>query len=240
MMNLQLPPHYCKTDVSRSPSIEIINSDCVEVLKSFEDNYFDLAICDPPYGIGFDKYVYSNGDGAKAKGFKKQNNKVAPKNWDKGIPQKEYWEQLFRVSKNQIIWGGNYFTEFLPPKMGWIYWHKKGNDASNFSDGELAWTSFDRALKFVKYDWIGFGYINNAGNDKKIHPTMKPKELYEWVLENYAKKGDKILDTHLGSGSSAIASFRLGFDFVGIEIDKEYYQSSIKRFKEQTSQLRVF
>ena len=232
----QLP----QTIVSRSPSIEIVNSDCVEVLKSFEDNYFDLAICDPPYGIGFDKYVYSNGDGAKAKGFKKQNNKVAPKNWDKGIPQKEYWEQLFRVSKNQIIWGGNYFTEFLPPKMGWIYWHKKGNDASNFSDGELAWTSFDRALKFVKYDWIGFGYINNAGNDKKIHPTMKPKELYEWVLENYAKKGDKILDTHLGSGSSAIASFRLGFDFVGIEIDKEYYQSSIKRFKEQTAQLRVF
>ena len=235
-----LNPAFCKTDVSRSPSIEIVNYDCVEVLKSFEDNQFDLAICDPPYGIGFDKYVYSNGDGAKAKGFKKQNNKVPPKNWDKGIPQKEYWEQLFRVSKNQIIWGGNYFTEFLPPKMGWIYWHKKGNDASNFSDGELAWTSFDRALKFVKYDWIGFGYINNAGSDKKIHPTMKPKELYEWVLENYAKKGDKILDTHLGSGSSAIASFRLGFDFVGIEIDKEYYQSSIKRFKEQTAQLRVF
>ena len=233
-------PPFLQTAVSRSPCIDIVNSDCVEVLKSFDDNYFDLAICDPPYGIGFDKYVYSNGDGAKAKGFKKQNNKVAPKNWDKGIPQKEYWNELFRVSKNQIIWGGNYFTEFLPPKMGWIYWHKKGNDASKFSDGELAWTSFDRALKFVKYDWIGFGYINNAGSDKKIHPTMKPKELYEWVLENYAKKGDKILDTHLGSGSSAIASFRLGFDFVGIEIDKEYYQSSIKRFKEQTAQLRVF
>ena len=242
MMNLQLPPHYCKTDVSRSPSIEIVNSDCVEVLKSFEDNYFDLAICDPPYGIGMSSWKNeSNGDGSKAKGFTKGGKNLhTKKDWDSGIPQKEYWEQLFRVSKNQIIWGGNYFTEFLPPKMGWIYWHKKGNDASNFSDGELAWTSFDRALKFVKYDWIGFGYINNAGSDKKIHPTMKPKELYEWVLENYAKKGDKILDTHLGSGSSAIASFRLGCDFVGIEIDKEYYQSSIKRFKEQTAQLRVF
>ena len=233
-------PHCSKHVLADVPFVQVINSDCIDVLKSFADNEFDLAICDPPYGIGFDKYVYSNGDGAKAKGFKKQNNKVAPKNWDKGIPSKEYFYELFRVSKNQIIWGGNYFTEFLPPKMGWIYWHKKGNDASNFSDGELAWTSFDRALKFVKYDWIGFGYINNAGDDKKIHPTMKPKELYEWVLENYAKKGDKILDTHLGSGSSAIASFRLGFDFVGIEIDKDYYQSSIKRFNEQTAQVRLF
>ena len=233
-------PHCSKHVLADVPFVQVINSDCIDVLKSFADNEFDLAICDPPYGIGFDKYVYSNGDGAKAKGFRENKNKVAPKNWDKGIPQKEYWEQLFRVSKNQIIWGGNYFTEYLPPKMGWIYWHKKGNDASNFSDGELAWTSFDRALKFVKYDWIGFGYINNAGDDKKIHPTMKPKELYEWVLENYAKKGDKILDTHLGSGSSAIASFRLGFDFCGIEIDKEYYLSSIKRFNEQTAQVRLF
>lgn len=106
--------------------------------------------------------------------------------------------------------------------------------------GELAWTSFDRALKFVKYDWIGFGYINNAGSDKKIHPTMKPKELYEWVLENYAKKGDKILDTHLGSGSSRIAAYKGGFNFVGFEIDKEYYEKQEKRFKDFVSQLRMF
>ena len=226
-------PTFGNTLLGAVPLVsEVYLMDNIELMKHYPDKYFDLACIDPPYGIG---HSLLSGEKRGSK-FVRTERHV---DWDI-LPTDNFWVELFRVSKNQIIWGGNYFTEFLPPKMGWIYWHKKGNDASNFSDGELAWTSFDRALKFVKYDWIGFGYINNAGSDKKIHPTMKPKELYEWVLENYAKKGDKILDTHLGSGSSAIASFRLGFDFVGIEIDKEYYQSSIKRFKEQTAQLRVF
>jgi len=221
---------------------EVFLLDCIEGMSLYPDKHFDLAICDPPYGIGMSSWKNeSNGDGSKAKGFTKGGKNLhTKKDWDNGIPQKEYWEQLFRVSKNQIIWGGNYFTEFLPPKMGWIYWHKKGNDASKFSDGELAWTSFDRALKFVKYDWIGFGYINNAGSDKKIHPTQKPVYLYDWILKNYANEGDLILDTHLGSGSSRIAAYKGGFNFVGFEIDQEYFDKANKRFEDYRAQLKLF
>jgi len=219
---------------------EVYNTDCVEFMKQYPDNHWELAICDPPYGIGFDKFVYSNGKEAKNKGFKEVKNKVVKKNWDKEIPKKEYFDELFRVSKNQIIWGGNYLTEFLPPKMGWIYWHKKGNDNSNFSDGELAWSSFDRALKFFKYDWIGFGYINNAKDDKKIHPTQKPVRLYEWLLANYAKEGDKILDTHGGSMSSVIACLNLGFEITCCELDKDYYEQAKFRITEHQKQQSLF
>ena len=226
-----------KQDKTRS-----FNVDCIEFMATVPDKFYDLAIVDPPYGIGMSSWKNeSNGDGSKAKGFTKGGKNLhIKKNWDNGIPQKQYWEQLFRVSKNQIIWGGNYFTEFLPPKMGWIYWHKKGNDASNFSDGELAWTSFDKALKFVKYDWIGFGYINNSGSDKKIHPTQKPVSLYEWLLINYAKEGDKILDTHGGSQSSRIACFNLGFQMDILELDKDYFDQANKRFEQHKKQLTLF
>jgi len=197
----------------------------MEYMATVPDKYFDLAIVDPPYGIG-------ESDG-RCRTRKKHNNKVKhiAKCWDNERPQPEYWEQLFRVSKNQIIWGANYFTQYLPPSMGWIFWNKQiGGD---FSDGELAYTSFDRALKmFTK--WSG----NNGV--ARIHPTQKPISLYRWLLKNYAKEGDKILDTHGGSMSSAIACHQMGFDLTLCELDKDYYEAGVKRFREQTMQQSLF
>jgi len=205
--------------------IELLNIDCIEYMKTCTDNQFDLAIVDPPYGIG-------EADG-RCRTRKKHNNRVKhiAKDWDNERPTAEYWKELFRVSKNQVVWGANYFTEHLPPSMGWIFWNKKiGGD---FSDGELAFTSFDRALKMVT-KWSGNNGI------PRIHPTQKPVELYNYILENYAEKGMKILDTHLGSGSSAIAAHYFDCDFVGTEIDKHYYEKMMKRFTEQTAQTSLF
>ena len=202
--------------------IELHNIDCMQYLATLDDNAFDLAIVDPPYGIG---------EGKKTKRTrKKHNNKIVHKNkdWDNSIPNKEYFKELKRVSKNQIIWGANYMVEHLPPSMGWIFWEKKiGGD---FSDGELAYTSFNRALKmFTKW----------SGGNNKIHPTQKPIKLYEWLLMNYAKEGDKILDTHLGSGSIALACHNLGFELTACELDKEYYEAAMKRLKQHQLQLRI-
>lgn len=199
------------------PSSEVYLEDCVKALKRFNDNHFDLAIVDPPYGI-----------------------EIAE--WDKERPTDEYWEQLFRVSKNQIVWGGNYFADLLPPKKGWIFWDKKitNSNNTNFSDGELAWTSFDCILRRFTYDWIGFGYLNNPQGEKKIHPTQKPVSLYKWILENYAEKGSKILDTHLGSGSIAIACWDMGYDLTAYEVDKEYYDNACKRLETHKAQLTLW
>jgi site-specific DNA-methyltransferase (adenine-specific) len=214
----------------------------MEAMKEMEDNQFDLAIVDPPYGINYDGNTTAlGGQSGKAKTFaKKQNHKK--KEWDQKRPSFEYFHEIQRVSKNQIIWGGNYFADILLPKKGWIYWDKKITNPNNknFSDGELAWTSFDCILKKFTYDWIGFGYINNPQGEKKIHPTQKPVKLYEWLLMNYAKEGDKILDTHLGSGSIAIACHNLGFDLTGYEIDEEYFQAAVKRYQQHKNQLRMF
>ena len=201
-----------------------ITNECnMELMSRYEDNHFDLAIVDPPYGIGEGKKTIRT--------RKKHNNKIVhkDKDWDNSIPNKEYFNELKRVSKNQIIWGANYMVEHLNPSMGWIFWEKKiGGD---FSDGELAYTSFDKALKmFTK--WSG-------GNDK-IHPTQKPVKLYEWLLMNYAKEGDKILDTHLGSGSIALACHNLKFDLTACELDKEYYDSAMKRIEKHKQQLTMF
>lgn len=221
----------------------VILGDCVEVMKGFEDNQFDLAIVDPPYGIGAGKRIgttYKEGVLKNKKGF--GNNKLyKSKDWDNEVPTAEYWEQLFRVSKNQIVWGGNYFTSFLPESRGWIYWDKKiiNFQIDNYSDGELAWTSFDCVLRKVTYDWIGLGYCNSTEKGTRIHPTHKPIFLYEWILQRYSEAGMKILDTHLGSGSSRIAADKAGLDFTGIEIDKEYFDLSEKRFKQYKSQLRI-
>ena len=202
--------------------MEITNEDNMELMARYEDNHFDLAIVDPPYGIGEGKKT--------TRTRKKHVNRIIheDKEWDNSIPNKAYFEELKRVSKNQIIWGANYMVEHLPPSMGWVFWEKKiGGD---FSDGELAYTSFNRALKmFTK--WSG-------GNDK-IHPTQKPIQLYEWLLMNYAKEGDKILDTHLGSGSIALACHNLGYDLTACELDKEYYEASLKRLEQHQSQLRI-
>jgi len=223
--NIDETPAFAKHVLPAVPSSEVYLEDCVKALKRFNDKHFDLAIVDPPYGIG-------EADG-RCRTRKKHNNRVkhTKKDWDTERPSAEYWDELRRVSKNQIVWGANYFTEYLPPSMGWIFWNKQiGGD---FSDGELAYTSFDRALKMVT-KWSG----NNGV--ARIHPTQKPIYLYEWILQNYAAKGDLILDTHLGSGSSRIAAYKGGFNFVGFEIDAEYYDKQNKRFNDFKSQLRMF
>ena len=203
--------------------ITITNEDCMDLLKRTPDKFYDLAICDPPYGINFSKTK-------TGKGWTVRESK----DWDKEIPPPEYWEQLFRVSKNQIVWGGNYMTEFLPPSMGWIFWDKGQRDFS-LADGELAWTSFNRALRVYEYS---MAKLNN--NRVGFHPTEKPIDLYRWILQKYAKQGDKILDTHLGSGSIAIACHDYGFDLTACELDKEYYEKAIQRIKNHVSQLKLF
>ena len=204
--------------------LDIRNCDNMELMAQFPDKYFDLAIVDPPYGIGAENHA-----GNKDNGW----TQWAKKDWDKAIPTAEYWYELFRVSKNQIVWGANYMTKYLPPKMGWIVWDKGQRDFS-LADGELAWTSFDKAMRIFTYARA------KALKEGKIHPTQKPNDLYKWLLDNYAKQGDKILDTHLGSGSIAIACHDYGFDLTACELDKEYYDKAMERIKNHVSQLKMF
>jgi len=215
--------------------------DCMEAMRAMEDNAFDLAIVDPPYGINFDGNTTVEGKVGKANTFSNTQHHDK-KGWDAERPTEEYFTELQRVSKNQIVWGGNYFADLLPPKKGWVFWDKKITNSKNknFSDGELAWTSFDCVLRRFTYDWIGFGYLNNPQQEKKIHPTQKPVALYKWLLHNYAKEGDKILDTHGGSMSIAIACHDMGFDLDLWELDPEYYQKGVERFNQHKAQLRMF
>lgn len=207
--------------------IEITNEDNMELMARYPDDHFDLAIVDPPYGYGNAKTDILN--------FRQ---KEQHREWNVA-PNEDYFKELFRVSKNQIIWGGNYFP-FIWGFGGrcFIYWHK-GNPVPNFADGELAWTSFDKNAK--QYDYRYHGNLEgNTSASKKFHPTQKPVKLYEWILMNYAKEGDKILDTHLGSGSIAIACHNLGFDLTACELDKDYYEASIKRINNHIAQQRLF
>ena len=207
--------------------IEITNEDNMKLMARYEDNYFDLAIVDPPYGYGDAKTDILN--------FRQTEQH---REWNIA-PTEEYFKELFRVSKNQIIWGGNYFP-FIWGFGGrcFIYWHK-GNPVPNFADGELAWTSFDKNAK--QYDYRYYGNLEgNTSASKKVHPTQKPISLYEWVLMNFAEKGNKILDTHLGSGSIAIACDKQGFDLVACELDQKYYESALKRLKIHQSQTTLF
>jgi site-specific DNA-methyltransferase (adenine-specific) len=201
---------------------EVYNMDCMEGMKQFSDKHFELAIVDPPYGIDAGNMNLGNGVGTDSRTW-------IPKSWDNEIPKMEYFNELFRVSKNQIIWGGNYMTNFLPVSRCWLNWDKI-QDFSG-SDFEMAWTSFDKPCKSFKMA-RAVAYTNQV----KIHPTQKPVKLYEWLLHNYAKQGDKILDTHLGSQSSRIAADKMGFDFTGYELDKDYFDAGCKRFKEYKSQ----
>lgn len=210
------------------PKIEITNEDNMALMSRYPDKYFDLAIVDPPYGI-----KRSGQAETFTKNPKHKRKKHIDKGWDYDIPNKEYFKELFRVSKNQIIWGGNYFTKFLPPSMGWIFWDK-GQDLT-MSDGELAFTSFNKALR---RKIINRGQLMVEGGT--IHPTQKPVKLYEWLLMNYAKEGDKIIDTHLGSGSIAIACHNLGFDLTACELDKDYYEAAMKRLQQHQQQLTMF
>jgi len=217
----------------KEPISEVYNMDCIEGMKQYPDKHFDLAIVDPPYGIGFSDYERGS-SGLKVKERYTKNGK---KNWDKEIPTDEYFEQLFRVSKNQIIWGGNYFN--LPPTQCFIFWYKQ-NPVPNFADGELAWTSFKKPAVCIDYRYYGNLQGKTSVIDLKIHPTQKPSELYENLLNRFTNKGDKILDTHLGSQSSRIAAYKNGYDFVGFEIDKDYFEQGNKRFNEFKSQLTLF
>jgi site-specific DNA-methyltransferase (adenine-specific) len=205
----------------------VYNMDCLEGMKQYPDKHFDLAVVDPPYGIG-----RAGQTETFTKNPKHKRKHFTDKGWDNSIPTFEYWEQLFRVSKNQIVWGANYFTQYLPPSMGWIFWDK-GQDLS-MSDGELAYTSFNRALRRVI---INRGQLMIEGGT--IHPTQKPIKLYDWVLQNYSNVNDLILDTHVGSGSSRIASHKAGLNFIGFELDKDYYEAQEKRYKQFISQLTI-
>lgn len=214
--------------------IQITNEDCMDLMSRYEDNYFDLAICDPPYGIGIDGDIRIRKPDRPSTWDKK--DKYTQKEWDNETPKAEYWKELFRVSKNQIIWGGNYFTEYLPPSKCWIFWDKLFDKTFNFSHGELAWTSFNKQLLKVTKSSKS---ETNGGKDR-IHPTQKPYYIYKFILNNFAEKGNKILDTHLGSGSIAIACHDYGFDLTACEIDKEYYNAAVKRLKQHQSQLTMF
>lgn len=208
------------------PISEVYLMDCVAGMKEYPDKFFDLAICDPPYGIGVLE---------KTKAFSGRNAIYENKGWDDSRPDYEYFLELFRVSKNQIIWGANYFLDFLPPTKCVIFWDKWNSNKEKFADGELAWTSFQRPTRLITLPWLRYFQPNMAHKQQRIHPTQKPTQLYEFCLKNYASPGDKILDTHLGSGSSRIAAYKMGFDFYGFEIDPDYFSLSEKRFKEAIS-----
>jgi len=204
--------------------VELLNIDCMEYMANCKDNEFDLAIVDPPYGIGRDGKPKSTSSHGGHKGYEF-------KGWDNETPSQEYFDELFRVSKNQIIWGGNYFSSFLPPSSGWVMWDKA--QRLDQADGELAYTSFAKPLRIWTKNRV---VLQQEGT---IHPTQKPIKLYKWLLDKYAEKGQRILDTHLGSGSSAIAAHYFGCDFVGCEIDEDYYLQTLKRYDLNTKQLQL-
>lgn len=219
------------------------NMDCMEYMRGVPDKFFDLAVVDPPYGINVTRMAMGSGGGtlkqestvkklrnARLKGSGKLKNRainVMSCDWDLNPPGEDYFEELFRVSRNQIIWGGNYFP--LPPTRCVICWDKE-QFFETFSQVEMAWTSFDRPAKLFRYSNGGF---RGKDRSKKIHPTQKPIALYAWIYRNFAKSGDKILDTHLGSGSSRIAAYRAGLDFCGCEIDREYFEAEEERFRKE-------
>ena len=209
------------TEHKVTDKVTLFNCDCVEYMKNIKDNHFDLAIVDPDFGLN-EKISQGGTWAAKYKGFDGNLG---------GIPTQEYFDELFRISKNQIIWGGNYFINMLYPTRCFLIWDKKAR-MPTLADCEMAWTSFDKNAKI-------FTHVRNTG-EKRVHICQKPIALYEWILRNYAKEGDRIIDTHLGSGSSAIASHKLGFEFVGLEINETYFENAIKRIKNHTSQPELF
>lgn len=208
------------------PVSEVYNECCEVGMKRYPDKFFSLAIVDPPYGIDWMEQIENPNTKANWKVYEK-------KNWDKSIPNSPYFIELRRVSTHQIIWGGNYMTDNLSPSSCWVIWDKM----QEFSGAvfEMAWTSFDSPAKAFR-----MSRVEAYANQNKIHPTQKPVQLYKWLLTNYAKPGDKILDTHLGSQSSRIAAYDMGYDFTGFEIDKDYFEAGNKRFENFKKQLKLF
>lgn len=212
---------------------EVHLMDCLEGMKQFPDKHFDLACVDVPYGIG------EGSEKIKSRHHSQKKYKVS--NWDESPPNKEYFTELMRVSKYQIIWGANHFISNIPfDSPCWIIWDKDTGEC-DFADAELAWTSFKSAVRIYKFTWNGFrqGYVH-AEKENRIHPTQKPVALYDWIFHNYAKSGDTILDTHVGSGSSRIAAHRAGLDFTGYELDPDYWAAQEKRYNQFKSQTTLF
>ena len=205
----------------------VTNEDCMELMKRYPDKYFDLAVVDPPYGIQQDgRTNHTRGCLAKSKTYLHQNR------YDNSPPNKSCFDELLRISKNQIIFGANHFISRIPLDSScWIVWDKQ-NGKTDFADCELAWTSFETAVRIFRFRWQGMLQGNMREKENLIHPNHKPIALYDWIFKNYAKAGDKILDTHGGSFSSRISAYKAGLDFVGCELDKEYFDASEKRFQE--------
>jgi site-specific DNA-methyltransferase (adenine-specific) len=212
----------------------ITNEDNMKLMGRYEDNHFDLAIVDPPYGIN------ESGQTNKTRGKLAISKDYGNKNWDKESPNKKYFIELKRVSKNQIIWGSNHFISKIPYDSScWIVWDKD-NGETDFADCELAWTSFKTSVRKFKWKWQGMLQQNMKNKEQRIHPTQKPVSLYKWLLKNYATEGDKILDTHLGSGSIAIACHDMGFDLTACELDTDYFNAAMKRIEDHKKQLTLF
>jgi len=212
--------------------IDLRHVDCMEYLATCEDNAFELAIVDPPYGIGESGSTnHTRGKLAKAKNYKSFAGD------DQSAPNETYFRELERVSKNQIMWGANHYR--ARESSAWIVWDKL-NGENDFADAELAYTSFQTAVRVFRFRWAGMLQGDMKNKEERIHPTQKPVKLYEWLLMNYAKEGDRILDTHLGSGSIAIACHNLGFDLVGCELDEDYYNAACERFDKHKRQLRMY
>ena len=223
-----------KQTESRS-TINLHLGDCLEAMREMPDNAFELAIVDPPYGIDINNQSQGKGGGVAKK------IDYAIKNWDKHAPYIDYFTQLKRVSKNVIIWGANHFIENIPSSNSscWIVWDKD-NGATDFADSELAYTTFNTAVRNFKCRWSGMLQYDMKNKEVRIHPTQKPVKLYEWLLTNYAKEGDKILDTHFGSGSHGIACGNLGFSIDAWELDHDYFHAAHKRIESHFSQLNAF
>jgi len=223
--------------VYKQDNITIYNDDCMNILKQTPDNYYDLCICDPPYGIGESgKTNKTRGKLAVSKNYKSFAGD------DLKAPDKNYFIELKRVSKNVIIWGANHFIQNIPNanSSSWLVWDKI-NGATDFADSELAYTSFKTAVRNFRFQWQGMLQGDMKNKEQRIHPTQKPVKLYNWIYKNYAQEGQKILDTHLGSGSNAISAHyaKMG-EFVGCELDEDYYKASIERIYKETRQQELF
>ena len=226
--SLQVSPPDAKPMLPAVPYSVVYNEDCVEALKRFPDNYFDLAIVDPPYSETFNTDACADNKG------KKGSYKLDTLN--NHLPTDEYWNELFRVSKNQIVWGANWYGKYFG--VGGLVWFK--DNTGNYSPCEYAYQSINNHIHHYQYRWNGMLQQNMKQKEERIHPTQKPVALYDWILQKFAKQGDLILDTHLGSGRSRIAAHKGGFNFIGYEISKDYYEAQEKRFKDFVSQLRLF
>jgi site-specific DNA-methyltransferase (adenine-specific) len=223
-----------KEFISEDGRIKLYNMDCMEYMEGLQENAFELAVVDPPYGIGE--------DGAKnhSRGGLAKPTLYEAKSWDRSAPDKNYFDCLRAKSKNQIIWGANHFIDQNPIGSScWLVWDKQ-NGNNDFADCELAWASFKTAVRRFSFQWAGMLQGDMKNKETRIHPTQKPVKLYDWIYKNYANEGDRILDTHLGSGSSAISAHYAGLEFVGCELDEDYFNAAVERFQNETAQGDLF